>query len=731
MEKQPLTYDFPGVKTPTLAFDGTGIISWGGGKSLILNELDQKPSDFTEDFTENLIENSGGIKGINAIKGIKGFSAAAFLFSRKLQSNNNKQSSTLLTTIQKMRKTTKLKAIALSMAMALGMLLPGTANAQNDDFFRTEDNFGGNRDFATTWAITNNGIGQSETPLGSGLLILTAVGAGYAVARRKSYKTQRTSKTHRSYNSGATLFLALALLIGMTNCRKNFDTINEVAQNGVHITLNVDGGEKVAVNPTGGGTYATVEWENGDILYVGNNGAYCGYLTYNSSTKQFSGTINPTSGNDGDYLHIYFMGNKGTTSEPTSVNITDQTSKYPVISYGRSTSLYQSGKTDYEATLYNKCAIAKFTITGVDTDKAITVTGMNNTVTVDFSKNGIGDVVNPYTYSKSGSGEIRLHAESNTERWAILLPQDEVTTATAYASGYTSTGAFTVPAVSANGYYDSGVAVAMASGSPVGAFTINSSNDKVFFAPGNLQYQASTSTWRFAENQWDYVGDATSGNVYVSEVKSNNASISSSYTGWIDLFGWGTSGIDGYTPIATCYQPYSTSTTNGQYNPYGSTSTNLYDGGDNAGKADWGYAASAANLGGYSTWRTLTKDEWVYVFNTRTVNGGTGSGKSYTLGQSVNGMLGVVLYPDDYTGSVYSGSDWSTFESAGCVFLPAAGYRDGTSVRDVGSYGHYWSSSCSNSNYAYYVAFDSGNVAPQYNSNRRYGFSVRLARVVE
>lgn len=49
----------------------------GGGNSLIINELDQKPGDFTESFTEDLIEKSGGIKGVNVIKGINGFDAAA------------------------------------------------------------------------------------------------------------------------------------------------------------------------------------------------------------------------------------------------------------------------------------------------------------------------------------------------------------------------------------------------------------------------------------------------------------------------------------------------------------------------------------------------------------------------------------------------------------------------------------------------------------------------------
>lgn len=51
-------------------------------------------------------------------------------------------------------------------------------------------------------------------------------------------------------------------------------------------------------------------------------------------------------------------------------------------------------------------------------------------------------------------------------------------------------------------------------------------------SPGNLQYQASTGIWRFAEHQYDYIG-------------SGNENISTSYSGWIDLFGWGTGRYNG------------------------------------------------------------------------------------------------------------------------------------------------------------------------------------------
>ena len=249
--------------------------------------------------------------------------------------------------------------------------------------------------------------------------------------------------------------MALALVLGLTQCKKE-----KPQTQGVRITLDVDGGNsKVDVNPTGGGTYATVTFQNGDIIYVGNNGSYCGYLQHDGT--HFAGSINDASLSEGDYLHFYFMGNKGTTSQPSSVNITDQTSEYPVISYAHSTVKYTSGITHYSAKLQNYCAIVKFTTTDIDAD--ITITGMKNTVTVDFAANNAATSTtgNPYSFSKDGDGNITLHRQSNTARWAILLPQGEVTTATATATGYASEGTFTVPEITANMYSNTGVSISM------------------------------------------------------------------------------------------------------------------------------------------------------------------------------------------------------------------------------------------------------------------------------
>ncbi len=95
-----------------------------------------------------------------------------------------------------------------------------------------------------------------------------------------------------------------------------------------------------------------------------------------------------------------------------------------------------------------------------------------------------------------------------------------------------------------------------------GKFTCNDSGEHIMFAKGNLQYQASTDTWRFAEHQYDYVGNDVKGNVYVDTVKCSNKQMSDSYSGWIDTYVFGTSGWNGGQ---TAYQPWSTSTKAADY----------------------------------------------------------------------------------------------------------------------------------------------------------------------
>ena len=119
------------------------------------------------------------------------------------------------------------------------------------------------------------------------------------------------------------------------------------------------------------------------------------------------------------------------------------------------------------------------------------------------------------------------------------------------------------------------------------AFSV-AKDKKVYFSQGNLQYQASTGTWRFAENQWNFVGKCKStqyypnqpqdtGNVFVDGIRCENENVSPTYNGWIDLFGWGTSG---WESGAKAYQPYDTSTAKNDYYQGGATG--------NSANIDWG-----------------------------------------------------------------------------------------------------------------------------------------------
>ncbi len=590
-----------------------------------------------------------------------------------------------------------MKAFLLSLAMALVVLSPTTMNAQNDNYFRASDDFSGNR-FASDWAIMNLGIGQEETaPLSGGLLVLGIAGAGYAVARRR-----------RSLKKGTAMLAALAMMLGFTQCRKNLETIATAPASGVYITLDVDGGSKVDVDPNGAATYATVKFEAGDTIYVGNNGKYCGYLTHNGT--KFAGEITPTSGDDADYLHFYFMGNKGGESEPTSVSITDQKDKYPVISYGRSTSLYQKNATSYTATLHNYCSIMKFPIADDGTDKQVTLKGMNNKVTVNFAANNGAVSANPYTYAQDGFGEIMLHSESNTEKWAIVLPQP-AGKARLYADGY-KTVTVEVPEIEANKYYKDNInAITLEPGTADDLFSVGA-NTKVRFSPGNLQATGTTSstpsggwTWSFAPDQWSYIGKSTAN----TNIKGNGELDAD---GTVDLFGWST---------ASTY-----------YGIHNSNDDAAYSG----DFKDWGEVANAANLGGHNDWRTLTDAEWKYLFVNR-----TDAAEKYGHG-NVGGKNGVIILPDECTlpadlnftpgnsvwVNVYKSEQWTQMEEAGAIFLPAAGWRLGTNVIYVGSDGNYWSATYYSSVSAYDVYFFDSYLKAEHSSTRRSGRSVRLVR---
>ena len=200
-------------------------------------------------------------------------------------------------------------------------------------------------------------------------------------------------------------------------------------------------------------------------------------------------------------------------------------------------------------------------------------------------------------------------------------------------------------------------------------------NKFVKLSQGNLQYRASTDTWRFANEQYDIIGQ-------------DNNNISATYDGWIDLFGWGTSGYNEKYPWMTSQNDldYGNGADNIAYTEY-----------------DWGQHNPIINGGNEAgLWRTLSSEEMSYIFYGR-----TNADKLYAM-CVVNGIHGLIVFPDncnipanipftpaykEFTTEVnnYNHDQWNELEAVGAIFLPVAGVRKGNITSEVNQNGYYWS----------------------------------------
>lgn len=250
---------------------------------------------------------------------------------------------------------------------------------------------------------------------------------------------------------------------------------------------------------------------------------------------------------------------------------------------------------------------------------------------------------------------------------------------------------------------------------------------QIHFSKGNLQYQGSTGLWRFAEQQYDFIGEG-------------NEDMSASYSGWIDHFAWGTSGWEGSG--AECYMPYCVLAEPEKYYVGGSYDHDLV--GDYA-NADWGVYNAISNGGNRAgLWRTMTSAEWKYLFEQRP------RAERLRAFATVCGHYGIVLLPDNWSstdfsftpnGKYYSNSYnaevWDNMQRQGAVFIPAAGYRTvrASSMMDIN--GLYWSvnaNSSQSNEYIFALVFNVGSadrngvggIFPNGESQRFLGCSVRL-----
>ena len=535
-----------------------------------------------------------------------------------------------------------------------------------------------------------------------------------------------------------TAIICLALLVTMVSCQKESDTVTL----GVRID-DIAGNQKLYINGN------TPQWEDGDPIWINSNGDYT--VTINNNTAQIA---NVARDENNQYTAVFPAGIVTSQNSDRTVNINlpreqeyhssnnVQSIMIPMIAYNDGNDLHFKNlcslvKVNITNTTGNSISINRITLTASTarlsgpTTASITVDNQNNKYgqlgTWDNEAEHDVSLVFPSPENISGTSRdfyIAVPEFGNTELSIII---------------YTNDNRF-LPVLknSVNLAHNSiaTVSVAISDQNPLlttqEVFTVDGNNTKVRFSKGNLQYTTdsthstadgtATGTWRFAKHQYDFIGSA-------------NSNISTSYDGWIDLFGWGTSGYNNKVPTlsSNSYSDYYYSM---------NISTRYYD---------WGLYNNIDNYT-YGTWRTPTRSEWEHILATRA---GVSIGETYTDARyavsKVNGVKGLMLFPDGFqwpTNSInppsvcngyesnwnnrnYSIAQWAILESAGIIFLPAAGYRTGSTIYDSGESGWYWTSTkvSNRTGMAYDIIVEGDHVSENSGQIDIFnGLSVRLVR---
>ena len=523
-------------------------------------------------------------------------------------------------------------------------------------------------------------------------------------------------KTKNIFKALAFAMLMPAVLL-TTSCSKGDDAVtNPEKPANTETVANKGYALPVTVNVTrqGDGTRATynestrkLEFSTGDKLFVYGSataaGSFAGALDYVPATGNFSGTIYTQEEWTGTADELF-------TAASAGENLTATLLPNNYVSTGF-LSINNNGTTDiaYDDRLTVSASKA---FVASETAKANGVEQLSLERTSTYSSGfalSPGNAILNFTISglEAGAKDVELqihHGFDYTVEGSVTPNASGVATFAIGVEGGSNikemsnnltvgSSNFTLPSsttFTAGKIYN--ITRGPIPGALIGQFSV-SSTKKVYFSKGNLRYVSGT--WSFFDHQYDYY------NAY-------NANA------W-DKFGWSTSATTYGMSTSTKWSDYS-----GSF-------------------VDWG---TVPGIG--EGWYTLSKDEWAYLFNTR-----TDATSKYGYA-TVNGVYGIIILPDAFVdpnknkgsnafvGSTttvwnaneYTEENWALMEAAGAVFLPAAGYRYGASVGGVGDVGYYMSSSA-NEIYAYDVYFYSNYFRADNYSFRYYGQSVRLVRQVK
>ena len=451
----------------------------------------------------------------------------------------------------------------------------------------------------------------------------------------------------------STIIMALALVLGMSQCKKQETPTNGNGGEKVHITLNVNNGESIAVNVDNGSrhevapTLGVIQFRDGDILHVGYNGQYIGQLTYQNGA--FGGELNGPTDNVQDHLHFYFLGGKGINENSPAVgatsfdfSIADQSAKLPVLCYGASNQIY-GASSNYTAVLEYKCALVRFDLENHGEDYSVTLNNVPTQATVNFANPTATTAI--VATANQTNANMTLYGEPGNAayRWAILLPGTNLSTE--QHSDLTWNGEGELPVMGNNTYINGGISISnpLPLTLPNADLVIKNSSDvfsefsvsptkKVYFSKANLTWN-STAGYHFHDTQLDEEhsgGSSISNFDYTTTLPASGDQQQTSLTG-LDRFTWG-------HITNQCINSSDWLTNN-----------EIADGAD----PEWGKQMTGE---GNDQWRTLTAAEWNYLLHERSGNRFmlvsvlvpcTYKGDPYAMN-----IQGLLLFPDnfDYSG---------------------------------------------------------------------------------
>ena len=545
--------------------------------------------------------------------------------------------------------------------------------------------------------------------------------------------------------------LALAMLL-VSACNKSEIANDENTEKkgfALPVTVNVtregDDATKVTYND---GTKKLAFTAGDKLLVRGNDnsdggaGSFAGMLDYDASEGKFSGTIYTQNSYSGTADALFTAANSNWVGAALFPNGYETYAFLSISGSGYGTSYSMSYNKAIAAT--KAAAVEQFSLESAKTYSSGFALSPENAI-FNFSITGLTDGAKDVTL-KDGTRTMftgSVTPSSGTAAFALgarIKDNDNNDLPVNLKNVTLTIGGTDIDITSTSKNLEAGhiYNVKRVVGALPGKFTISNDGGQVFFSKGNLQAvfasAGSSCTWQFATNQWDYIGSAAANT-------SINDSGSVSVAGTVDLFGW-----------------VGTSSDNNNYGIWNNTTANDYGNTKNESlKNDWGHNAITNGGNTADMWRTLTREEWGYMLSTR--SGATVKGSNNvrfakaTIRTDATGVKGLLLFPDGVTFDASEASwgvlddgyvnytttctaaQWTALEAKGCVFLPAAGNRTGTTVSDAGNAGAYWTATGSDSNaYSYRVSFGQtswGN--PQFYSQQQktYGHSVRLVRDVE